>query len=57
MPTLSGFCPNGHAVETFITSDDVRLDGPDHEVVIAVCNADDLRCGTCGSLVDALEDS
>jgi len=56
MPTLSGFCPNGHAIETFIASHDVRPDGSDREVVIAVCSVEDVRCSACGALIDALEE-
>lgn len=55
MPTLKGWCPNGHPIDTFISSDDIRREG--EEGVIAVTGIADVTCPQCGLLIDALADS
>lgn len=52
MPTLKGWCPEGHAIEAFVSSDDVCRDGEDG--VIAVMSVEEVTCSTCGALIDSL---
>lgn len=53
MAKLSGWCKNGHPVETMIMSCDVRRTGEDG--VMAVCGEEDVTCEKCGELIEDLE--
>lgn len=57
MPMLTGWCKEGHRIEAFISSCDVRIEGPENDTVIAVTGISDVTCPKCGGLIEALAEA